>query len=273
MQFSKRIHNVPDEILLTFLGTGTSTGVPSIGCNCKVCQSTDSRDKRLRASALVTINDVNLLIDVGPDFRVQILREGSPSLDALLITHTHYDHVGGIDDLRPYCYPAGFDIYALPDAIDDLRLKLPYCFSNNPYPGAPVFHHHVIDITHPFTIKGITIEPLAVNHYLLDIVGFRIGNLAYITDAKHIPESTLQQIQGVDTLVVNALRHKEHISHLNLSQALDIVDRVKPKRAWFTHISHDMGLHAEVELTLPENVKLAYDGLSIIAPINRQQHK
>lgn len=248
---------------LTFLGTGTSTGVPSIGCNCEVCRSTDPRDKRLRCSALLTAGNNSILIDAGPDFRQQILGAGSPPLDALLITHTHYDHVGGIDDLRPYCYPDGFNIYAQAYDIDDLRRKVPYCFADNPYPGAPVLHPHVIEPLKPFRINGLEILPLPVKHYLLDIVGFRIGNLAYITDAKEVPAATIGAIVGVDTLVINALRHKEHISHLNLSQALDVIKVVGPRIAYLTHISHDMGLYAEVAPTLPGNVRFALDGQTI----------
>lgn len=256
---------------LTFLGTGTSTGVPSIGCNCAACRSTDPRDKRLRASALVSLTahptaearPTNILIDAGPDFRCQILRENCPAINALLITHTHYDHVGGIDDLRPYCYPDGFDIYGQADAIADLRHKVPYCFAEHPYPGAPVLHPHIINPHKSFMVAGVEVTPLPVRHYLLDIVGFKIGNLAYITDAKEIPESTINLITGIDTLVINALRHKEHISHMNLRQALNVINAVNPRIAYLTHISHDLGRHAEVAPTLPANVKQAYDGLTI----------
>lgn len=248
---------------LTFLGTGTSTGVPMIGCGCKVCRSDDPRDNRLRASALLSVDGANILIDAGPDLREQLLRCNSPRLDALLITHTHYDHVGGIDDLRPYCYPDGFNIYAQRHDIDDLRRKVPYCFADKPYPGAPVLHPHAIAPLQPFRINGTEITPLPVNHYLLDIVGYKIGNLAYITDAKKIPAETIDAIAGIDTLVINALRHKEHISHLNLSQALDVIKLVKPRRAYLTHISHDMGLYKDVAPTLPANVRLALDGETI----------
>lgn len=248
---------------LTFLGTGTSTGVPMIGCDCKVCRSTDPHDRRLRCSVLVNVDDTTILIDAGPDFREQILGLGSPSLDTVLITHTHYDHVGGIDDLRPYCYPDGFDIYAQKFDIEDLQRKVPYCFAKKHYPGAPVLIPHTITPLNPFNINGVEILPLPVKHYLLDIVGYKIGNLAYITDAKEIPEETINAIMGIDTLVINALRHDEHISHMNLSQALGVIELVKPRMAYLTHISHDMGLHEEVSATLPENVRLAYDGETI----------
>lgn len=249
---------------LTFLGTGTSTGVPAVGCNCEVCLSADSHDKRLRTSALVSLNGTSLLIDCGPDFRQQILRLGSPSLAALLVTHSHYDHVGGIDDLRPYCYPYGFDIYCNAATDTALHNNYPYCYAEKHYPGAPVFHNHIIEPMQEFEIDGFKIMPLAVNHYLMSILGFRInGKLAYITDAKTVPAETTDAIRGIDTLVINALRHKPHLSHMNLTEALDVIRLVKPRVAYLTHIGHDLGFHAETEQSLPENVHLAYDGLTI----------
>ena len=251
---------------LTFLGTGTSTGVPMIGCNCEVCRSVDDRDRRFRCSALVAVEGKNILIDAGPDFRQQMIASGSPALTALLITHTHYDHTGGIDDLRPYCYPNGFNIYAQAEDIADLRMKVPYCFAEKPYPGAPVLIPNSIEPFEMFAVEGVEIIPLPVKHYLLDIVGFRIGNLAYITDAKEVPDATIKAIKGIDTLVINALRHKEHISHINLTQALEIINKVNPRIAYLTHISHDLGLYAKVAPTLPWNVKIATDGLVIEIP-------
>lgn len=254
---------------LTFLGTGTSTGVPQLRCGCEVCRSTDPRDHRLRTSALVEINGKRLLIDCGPDFREQMLRHGRRSqedrLDALLLTHQHYDHVGGIDDLRPYCYgiDPGFPVYCQGDVARDLRSRLPYCFQDNPYPGVPRIDLRTIVPGTPFEVAGVEIMPLSVNHYLLDIVGFRIGGLGYITDAKMVPEETVEALKGIDTLVINSLRYTEHVSHLSLEEALAVVRRVNPRVAYLTHISHQLGLYSEIEPTLPEHVYLAYDDLKI----------
>jgi phosphoribosyl 1,2-cyclic phosphate phosphodiesterase len=251
---------------LKFLGTGTSTGVPQIGCDCAVCQSEDARDKRLRASVLVSVGETNILIDCGPDFREQMLRIGSPKLEALLITHSHYDHVSGIDDLRPYCTIGdGFPIYCKSDVAIDLKERVPYCFAEHPYPGVPTLNINEIS-TKPFMIEEIEIVPLPVMHYKLPIVGYKIGNLAYITDAKVVPDSTIEILRGIDTLVINALRTKEHISHMTLSQALDVINAIKPRIAYLTHLSHDMGLHNEVSRRLPANIKLAHDDLSIFIP-------
>ena len=252
---------------LIFLGTGTSTGVPSIGCRCAACTSMDVRDRRLRASALLQVDGRNLLIDCGPDFRQQILRMDSPELSALLVTHYHYDHVGGVDDLRPYCAgrEEGFPIYCRKEVADTLRRTVPYGFADERYPGAPVFAIHQVDNA-TFSVDGIEVTPLPVMHNKLPIIGFRVGRLAYITDAKTISDTTMRLLQGVDTLVVNALRVKEHFSHFNLKEALDVVERVSPRVAYFTHMSHDMGPHAEASRRLPAGVNLAYDGLTVTIP-------
>lgn len=247
---------------LTFLGTGTSTGVPQLRCHCPTCTSTDPRDKRLRASALVEVEGRRLLIDCGPDFREQMLRTGSPDLDAVLLTHIHYDHVGGIDDLRPWCRGGRhFPIYCTADVEHNLRQRLPYCFAEHPYPGVPAFSMERIEPDTPFVVEGIEIIPLPVMHYRLPIIGFRIGPLAYITDAKTVPESTMRLLQGVDTLVVNALRPEEHLSHMNLQQALDMAAQVGARRTFLTHMSHDMPPHAAVQL--PTGIALAHDGLTV----------
>ena len=251
---------------LRFLGTGTSTGVPMLGCHCEVCRSADPRDNRLRCSALLTTDTgKNLLIDCGPDFRQQMLSLDSPQLDALLVTHTHYDHLGGIDDLRPYCYrEGGFPIYCREDVRHDIHTRMPYCFGPNRYPGAPVYNIQTVEPYKPFEAAGVEITPLEVMHTpTLPILGFRIGTFAYITDCKTMPERTLEQLRGVDTLVINALRAESHPSHLNLRQALDVIKSIQPRQAYLTHFSHDMGLHSAVEPTLPEGVRMAYDGLEV----------
>ncbi len=253
---------------LRFLGTGTSTGVPAIGCKCEVCTSTDVHDKRLRASAIVTTDSGhNLLIDCGPDFRQQIIAAGARDLDACLITHSHYDHVGGVDDLRPYCRgERHFPLYCQNNVSDDLHARVPYCFKEHPYPGVPAFKINIIKEFKPFQIGNTEIIPLAVKHYRLDILGFRIGRLGYITDAKTIPDRTVESLKGVDTLVINALRHEEHISHMTLEQAMEIVKRVKPTTVFFTHMSDRIGLHAKVESSLPNGMHLAYDNLTVEIP-------
>lgn len=260
------------DITLTFLGTGTSTGVPQLRCDCPTCTSTDPHDRRLRCSALLQVGEKRILIDCGPDFREQMLRHGRRSpedyLDCVLLTHQHYDHVGGLDDLRPYCYRANkekfnFPVYCQADVARDLRARMPYSFKEHLYPGVPQYDLRIIEPYKPFDFEGVTIEPLQVSHAILEIVGFKIGNLAYITDAKRIPDRTIDDIRGVDTLVINALRQREHQSHITLTEALEYIRRVNPRVAYITHISHDMGRHAEVSAQLPPNVFLAYDDLTI----------
>ncbi len=257
---------------LTFLGTGTSTGVPQLRCGCPTCVSTDPRDRRLRSSVLIEWRGKRILVDCGPDFREQMLRHGKRSvedrLDALLVTHYHYDHVGGIDDLRPYCFQEemrenGFPVYCQADVISDLRERMPYSFKKHPYPGVPRFDLREIRSGESFELYGMTVLPVRVNHYILDILGFRIGRLGYVTDAKIVPEETVSALRGVDTLVINALRRRHHMSHMTLAEALDVIERIAPRVAYLTHISHDMGTFAEVSPILPPNVFLAYDDLKI----------
>jgi len=248
---------------LRFLGTGTSTGVPQIGCQCPVCTSTDFHDKRLRASAILSVDGKNILIDCGPDFRRQIIDAGAPDLMCALLTHSHYDHVGGIDDLRPYCHrDGGFPLYCRHDVAEDLRNRVPYCFKEHPYPGVPSFDIHEIG-SEPFEIGDTLVTPLPVIHYKLPIVGFRIGKFAYITDAKIIPEETFKLLEGVDTVVINALRREPHLSHMTLDEALAAISRINPRIAYLTHIADKMGLQSVIESALPENVSIAYDGLEI----------
>lgn len=249
---------------IRFLGTGTSTGVPQIGCNCATCTSTDARDKRLRASAIVTLDSgKNILIDCGPDFRSQILAAGSPALEALLITHSHYDHTGGIDDLRPYCKGGRhFPTYCAADVALDLRQRNPWSFAKHLYPGVPTFAITEIQPGIPFSIAEQQILPVKIMHGQLPILGFRFGNrLAYITDCKTMPDETIAAIEGVDTLIINALRPEPHPTHMSLSESLHTIERLRPKQTFLIHMSHDMSPHANV--ALPPNVYLAYDGLSV----------
>lgn len=252
-----------EQINIEFLGSGTSTGVPQIGCQCKVCRSTDPRDKRLRASVIVTYKGKRLLIDCGPDFRQQILSASDWHLDALLITHNHYDHVGGIDDLRVHSAQGTFPIYAREDVINDLRNRLPYCFPDNYYPGAPVLNLYAID-EQPFDVCGIEVTPIPVMHNK-PIVGYKIGPMAYITDAKTIAPEVIDSLKGIKLLVINALRIEPHPTHMSLSQCLEVVRRIAPERTYLTHMCHHIGLHEEVCRNLPAGVELAYDGLIVTA--------
>jgi phosphoribosyl 1,2-cyclic phosphate phosphodiesterase len=259
---------------LTFLGTGTSTGVPQLRCGCPTCTSHDPRDRRFRACSLLEFDGRRVLIDCGPDFHQQMLIHGKRSpedeLDALLVTHQHYDHVGGLDDLRPYCYRngkmTGFPVYCQADVAHDFRERLPYSFRENPYPGSPRFDLHDVEAFRPFELFGREVLPVRVNHFILDMLGYRIGQLGYITDAKQLPAETIEAMRGVDTLVINALRRKPHNSHFSLDDALATIREIKPRMAYLIHISHDMGLYAEVAPTLPTNVVLAFDGLKIQIP-------
>lgn len=251
---------------IRFLGTGTSTGIPQIGCTCSACTSSDPHDRRLRASAIVTLdNGSNILIDCGPDFRSQILAAESPPLEGLIVTHSHYDHVGGIDDLRPYCKDnRHFPTYCQADVAVDLRSRNPWSFAEKLYPGVPTFAIHEIESGVPFEIAGEKIIPLRVLHGKLPILGFRIGRLGYITDCSNMPAETIEALRGVDTLVINALRYESHPTHFTLSQALDIIGQVRPRQAFLTHLSHDMGPEHTVDL--PLNVKIAFDGLEYTLP-------
>jgi phosphoribosyl 1,2-cyclic phosphate phosphodiesterase len=248
---------------ITFLGTGTSTGVPEIGCTCAVCTSADVRNRRLRASALVETEHERILIDCGPDFREQIMTVDFRRLDAVLVTHEHYDHVGGIDDLRPFCRLGEVPIYVEEYTGTRLRQRIPYCFGDHKYPGVPKIRLEQIEPGTPFRVGTTEIMPLRVMHGALPILGYRIGRMAYITDMKSFPEEQFARLEGIDTLIVNALRLEEHPTHQNLEQALEFARRVGVRETYFIHMSHQMGLHAERERELPEHVHLAYDGLQI----------
>jgi phosphoribosyl 1,2-cyclic phosphate phosphodiesterase len=247
---------------ITILGTGTSQGVPVMGCDCEVCTSEDKRDNRLRTSALIETEQANLVIDCGPDFRQQMLLNKVTRVDAVLVTHDHQDHVAGLDELRSYIFKQNkpMPIYAEENVIHALTQRFAYAFSKNPYPGAPTFAMHTIQ---PGTlhIEGVQIEAIRVQHGKLPIVGFRIGNFAYLTDVNGIDESAASHLQNLDVLILDALHHRPHHSHFNLHQALEEISRLQPEKAYLTHISHSMGLHSEIEAQLPENVHLGYDGL------------
>ncbi len=250
---------------ITFLGSGTSHGVPVIGCDCPVCTSADERDKRLRSSIWIQQDDKNIVIDTGPDFRAQMLRHKLKSVEAVLITHGHKDHIGGLDDLRAYNYlmQKPVDVYARKDVQHDIRRDFHYAFADVKYPGVPEFQLHSIAAGEEFHCCGRSILPIGVLHHKLPVLGFRIGKMAYITDAKYIPEESMKSLENLDILIINALRKEPHISHFSLPEALDVIQKVKPERAFLTHISHRLGCHEDVEKELPEGVHLAYDGLEI----------
>ena len=245
---------------LTFLGTGTSCGVPTIGCQCHTCTSTDAHDKRLRCSALLETENTRLLIDCGPDFRQQIMPQPFRKIDGILVTHAHYDHIGGMDDIRPYCQFGEINVYADPRACKGMLQMLPYCFAEHRYPGVPAIRLHEIHKHESFQIGDCHIMPVEVMHHDLPILGFRIGELAYITDMKTIGEAEIPYIQGCDTLVVNALRQKPHHSHQTLDEAVAFARRVGARQTWLIHSSHDIGRHAEVNASLPADIQMAYDG-------------
>lgn len=256
------VNIIDTSITVTVLGSGTSKGVPEIGCKCEVCQSKDKHDKRLRASIMIETQGLNILVDASPDFREQALRLDPPNIDALLITHQHFDHVGGIDDLRPFSSDSGLDIYLKDDVNKDLHKRLDYCFRPVLYPGVPHFNMHEVE-EDEFYVKGVKITPIKVYHGKLPILGYRIGKFAYITDAKTIPAESMEKLEGLEVLIINALRNKDHFAHLTIEEALDIIDKLKPRKAYLTHFNHEAGFHAQLLRTLPKNVYPCYDGMRI----------
>ncbi len=252
-------------VKVTFLGTGTSQGVPVIGSNHPVCLSENPKDKRLRSSILVTIDDVNIVVDTGPDFRQQMLRTGVTHLEAVLFTHEHKDHTAGLDDIRPFNFrqKRDMDVFAEPRVQDALKREFQYIFADDKYPGVPKVKLHDIQ-NEPFQVWGKEVIPIRVLHYKLPVFGFRFGNFTYITDANKITKAEKEKIRGSKVLVLNALRKEPHISHFTLQEAIDLVQELEVEKAYFTHISHILGFHDEVSKELPKNCFLAYDGLEIL---------
>lgn len=250
---------------ITFIGTGTSQGIPVIGCKCNVCLSTNTKDKRLRTSIVLETADKVVVIDTGPDFRQQMLSAKVDKLDAVVFTHEHKDHVAGFDDIRAYNFilKRRMDVYATENVQKALQREFPYIFNDFKYPGIPEINLHTITSLQSFHIGSMELLPFEVMHYNLPVLGFKIADFTYITDANFIPDSSKEKIYGSKILVLNALRREPHISHFNLKQALALIDELKPEKAYLIHISHQLGLHAQVQKELPAYVDVAYDGLII----------
>ncbi|WP_111708475.1 MBL fold metallo-hydrolase [Lutibacter citreus] len=247
---------------ITFLGTGTSQGIPVINCDHPVCLSKDKKDKRLRVSILVEWDNYAYVVDCGPDFRYQMLRADVRKINGIFITHEHADHIAGLDDIRPFCFQMGaVPIYAQQEVLENLAYRFEYIFNDkNKYPGAPRVISKYLK-NEPFTLSNIRISPVEVMHGNLKIYGYRFKNVAYLTDVKTIEADEKLKLQNLDVLIINAIRYEPHHSHLNIEEALELVEELKPKKTYFTHISHQLGFHAEVEKKLPKNVHLAYDEL------------
>ena len=249
---------------LEFLGTGTSQGVPMIGCGCEVCTSSDERDRRLRSSVLVDYCEKRFLVDAGPDFRQQMLRAGVSHVDAILLTHNHKDHTGGLDDIRAFNYleKAATQIYCEKYVEDSLRKEYSYAFAENKYPGAPDWDVHIID-EKPFSIDGVEIVPIRGKHFNLPVLGYRFGDIAYCTDMNRIPEEEFAKLEGLEHFVINCVRRGRHISHFSLEGALAVAGKVGARHTWLTHLSHQLPRHEELLAELPKGVQPAYDGLTI----------
>ncbi|RYY84734.1 MAG: MBL fold metallo-hydrolase [Chitinophagaceae bacterium] len=256
---------MPPQLKFTFLGTGTSSGVPMIACDCAVCTSPDPRDKRLRSSLLVQSGATTLVVDTGPDFRYQMLRAEVKDLNAVLFTHPHKDHIAGLDDVRAFNFFNGhhMPLYANSMTQEALIREFAYAFADKKYPGVPNLELHTID-AEPFLVGDIPVQPVQVWHLKMPVLGFRFGNFTYITDANRIDETEKEKIRGSEVVVVNALRREKHISHYNLDEAIALVQELGIPQAYFTHISHQLGRHGDIERDLPNGIHLAYDGLEIM---------
>lgn len=251
-------------IKITFLGTGTSQGVPVIACECEVCQSKDSKDNRLRTSILIETSNQNIVIDTGPDFRQQMLRENVKQLDAILFTHEHKDHVAGMDDIRAFNFKQKEDmkVFATERVQAALRREYPYIFTEDKYPGVPQVHFYTID-SDDFFVNDLKVTPIQVMHYKMPVLGFRVGDFSYITDANYISDQEKEKIKGSKVLVIDALRKKQHIAHFNLEEAIALIKELKIEKAYLIHISHYFGKYAIENPKLPEGIEMAYDGLKI----------
>ncbi|MBY5949897.1 MBL fold metallo-hydrolase [Algoriphagus marincola] len=252
---------------IRFLGTGTSQGVPVIGCDCEVCRSVDFRDKRFRCSVHIETEGKSFVIDTGPDFRMQMLRADIHQLDAVIYTHEHKDHTAGLDDIRPFNFRQKKDmpVYGRSQVLNQIRQEYSYVFSEKKYPGVPQVLPIEID-EEPFEVEGISINPIPVMHHKLPVLGFRVGDFTYITDANYISEESKEKIKGSKILVLNALQKTPHLSHFTLEEAIEMAQMLGAEQTYFTHISHKLGLHREVESELPEGIHLAYDGLMLSLP-------
>ncbi len=250
---------------VTFLGTGTSGGIPVLTCGCEICNSLDYRDKRLRVSVWIEVENKSFVIDTGPDFRQQALRERIPNIDGILYTHEHKDHTAGLDDIRPYNYLHGIrhlDLYGHQRVLDQLKREFAYAFEEQKYPGVPLLNLQEIN-NQPFTIKDVLFTPIEVLHHRLPVLGFRVKDFTYITDVNFISEQELEKVYGTKVLVLGALQRQKHISHFTLDEAIEVAKKVNAEMTYLTHISHKMGLHSDVEKELPPNIRLAYDGLKL----------
>lgn len=251
-------------LTITFLGTGTSSGVPMVACDCRVCVSDDTKDKRLRSSILVQSATTSFVIDTTPDFRYQMLREQVKKLDAVLYTHPHKDHIAGLDDVKAFTFNSGnpMEVYANELTQESLKREFYYIFTDKKYPGIPQINLNTIDLT-PFSIGDIPVIPILVWHLHMPVFGFRFGNFTYITDANRMEESEKEKIKGSEILILNALRHKKHLSHFTLWEATELVQEVNVPKAYFTHVSHQLGKHQEINSDLPNGIELAYDGMQL----------